>query len=202
MLSPQEFSHFIIDPSTPQALAQLFRNDPTLTAILRSYLFLTHSMDHLEHALERHRVEQLVLFERLVNSRIFEPRVEPLIRDFRQRTRRYHILPYNHPSSLIPTSSSLNSSPTSLNIGFQHRRRSVNSLQSYSMEVEEVGTRGNPIYVLGDDECEGCHEDGHFIEHCTREYQLVGNQYVPVTVMQNTMEPTYIVDAEYYQQQQ
>ena len=113
MLSPQEFSHFIIDPSTPPALAQLFRNDPTLTAILRSYLFLTHSMDHLEHALERHRVEQLVLFERLVDSRIFEPRVEPLIRDFRQKTRRYRIRPYNCPSSLIPTLFSLNSSPTS-----------------------------------------------------------------------------------------
>jgi hypothetical protein len=202
MLSPQEFSHFIIDPSTPPALAQLFRNDPTLTAILRSYLFLTHSMDHLEHALERHRVEQLVLFERLVDSRIFEPRVEPLIRDFRQRTRRYRIRPYNRPSSLIPTSSSLNTSPTSSVVEIRNRGRSVNSLLSHPIDSEEFGTRGNPIYVLGDDECEGCHENGHVIGHCTREYRLVGNQYVPITVTENMMEPTYIVDAEYYRQQQ
>jgi hypothetical protein len=199
MLSPHELSRFIVDPSMPHTLDRLFQNCPTHIALLRSYLFLTRSMDHLEHVLERHRVEQHALFQRLVDSKIFEPRIEPLIRDFRQRDRRSRFHPYSRFISTIP---SFDNPPTSSNIETQPGRRSVNSLPSYTEEEEELGTRGNPICVLGDDECEGCHEDGHFIGTCTREYQLVGNQYVPIPDTKNTRELTYIVDADHFQQQQ
>ena len=58
----------------------------------------------------------------------------------------------------------------------------------------------NPIYVFGDDEvrCEGCWEEGHFIGDCNREYWFDGRQYVLISEGENLMEPTYIVDKDYY----
>ena len=60
--------------------------------------------------------------------------------------------------------------------------------------------RENPIYVFGDDEvqCEGCWEKGHFIGDRNREYQFYGRQYMPISEGKNLMEPTYIVDKDYY----
>ena len=63
--------------------------------------------------------------------------------------------------------------------------------------------RENPIYVFGDDEvqCEGCWEEGHFIGDCNREYQFDGRQYVLISEGENLMEPTYVVDKDYYRQE-
>ena len=64
-----------------------------------------------------------------------------------------------------------------------------------------MGLRKNLIYVLDDDEvrCEGCWEEGHFIGDCNREYQYDGEQYIPIVGEENLMEPTYVVDRDYYQ---
>ena len=66
-----------------------------------------------------------------------------------------------------------------------------------------MGSRRNPIYVLDDDEvqCEGCWEEGHFIGDCNREYWYDGEQYIPIVGEENLMEPTYVVDRDYYQRE-
>ena len=93
----------------------------------------------------------------------------------------------------VPTSSSM-PTPSSLNtVEIQHCRQSPNGLT-------DIGTRENPVYVFGDDEvrCEGCWEEGHFIGDCNREYRFDGRQYVPISEGENLMEPTYVVDKDYY----
>ena len=67
--------------------------------------------------------------------------------------------------------------------------------------MTNMGSRRNPIYVLNDDEvrCEGCWEERHFIGDCNREYQYDGEQYIPIVGEENLMEPTYVVDRDYYQ---
>ena len=69
--------------------------------------------------------------------------------------------------------------------------------------MTNMGSRRNPIYVLNDDEvrCEGCWEEGHFIGDCNREYRYDGEQYVPIVGEENLMEPTYVVDRDYYQRE-
>ena len=87
----------------------------------------------------------------------------------------------------MPTLSPLNT------VEIQHRRQSPNGLTN-------IGTRENPIYVFGDNEvqCEGCWEEGHLIGDCNREYPSDGRQYLPISEGENLIEPTYIVDKDYY----
>ena len=66
-----------------------------------------------------------------------------------------------------------------------------------------MGSRRNPIYVLDDNEvqCEGCWKEEHFIGDCNQEYQYDGEKYIPIVEEENLMEPTYVVDRDYYQQE-
>ena len=69
--------------------------------------------------------------------------------------------------------------------------------------MTNMGLRRNPIYVLDDDEvqCEGCWEEGHFIGDCNRENRYDGEQYIPIVGKENLMEPTNVVDRDYYQRE-
>jgi hypothetical protein len=152
----------------------------------RHYHFLSQSLDDLERQVERHRNEQRFMGLHIMNLQ-------------RQRTRR-HYHPYTRPTST--SSSGLTSSAPS-NIEAQHRRRSLNTLPpSPSQRTTSMGSREDPIYVVDDEEihCEGCQEEGHFIGNCNKEYRFDGRRYVPIPEGENCMEPTYVVDRDYYQQ--
>lgn len=141
------------------------------------YHFLSQSLDNLERQVERHRAEQHFMKLNITN--------------FRQQTTRRHHYHYTEPT----TTSFSGSTPSPLpHIEIQPRRRSFN-------EATDVGSKENPIYVFDDDEirCEGCWEEGHFIGDCNREYRYDGRRYVPIPEGGNSMEPTYIVDRDYYQ---
>jgi hypothetical protein len=57
-----------------------------------------------------------------------------------------------------------------------------------------MGSKKNPIDVYGDNECEGCREEGHAIGDCTKEYRRIGNRYVPIEEGDIRMEEKYVVD--------
>lgn len=93
-------------------------------------------------------------------------------------------------STPIPTPSPLS------DVEIQPRRRSLN-------RMSDIGSSNNPIYVFDDNEirCEGCWEDGHFIGDCNREYRFDGIRYVAIPKGENPMEPTYVVDEDYYRRE-
>jgi hypothetical protein len=155
----------------------------------RLYNFLSESLNNLERQVERHREEQYFILDQLIKDGLIEPQLEPSTRNIqRQTTRRYRYHPY-HTSS------------TQRHV--EHRRQSLNdSPSSNQTNDEELGKKGNPIYVFDDNEirCEGCWEEGHFTRDCKSEYRFDGRRYVPIPKGERIMEQTYIIDADYYQQ--
>lgn len=133
------------------------------------YLFLSRSLNDLEHLVERHRTEQYHIFDRLIDAGFMEPRIEP-----RQETRRYpsHHVVHPHSSAsafLQPCSSSPRSEQQQEHpdpADGYYRRRSLNTA------IAELGTRENPIYIPDDDEVRCDCNGGHFIVDCTRGYEF------------------------------
>jgi len=186
----------------------------------QQYHFLSQSLNDLERQVERHRTEQYLIFDRLIEAGLMEPRNGPRITDFRrQEMQRYRFHPYTGTTSTSPsrrTPSLLGDdntdrshfsnqlrlyNPLSVDTDteIRRRRRSLNSLPP---TYEEPGTEGNPIYVLDDDDlprrCEGCDETGHFILDCTKEYRFdeqIG-RYVPILDEENSTEYRYIVNTQ------
>ena len=165
----------------------------------RHYHFLSQSLNDLERQVERHRTEQRLIFNHLVEAGLIETRLEPHAKSQRRKTRRHRSHPYVSPMSTsshgrVP-SSLANAEP----IDARHCRRSFNS----SGPINGVlGTKENPIYVEGDDEllrCGGCWEEGHLILDCKREYRFDGQQYVPIKEGEIVLGSTYVIDAGSYQ---
>jgi hypothetical protein len=193
MLSPSELARFLseLDTHVRDNLDAVFRRDPVHCAVLRHYLFVSQSLNQLEDQVEQHRAEQHFIFDRLIAAGLLEPQIEPYIHAFRQqRMQRYYSHSDARPIS-TRTPSPIVSSNSSSDIVTPHHRRSLNgSLSSYHTTDEELGSRGNPIYVFDDHEirCEGCWDEGHFIGNCKREYRLDGRRYVPVPERENLMD--------------
>ena len=153
----------------------------------RHYLFLSQSLNDLQHQIDRHHAERNFIYDRLLEAGLVEPaatngqghsivtngqaasmdtngRAESMITNRQQKTQRYCYHPYakrrSH-SYFRRTSSPLP------NIEIQHCRQSLNSATN-----ARLGTKENPIHVRDVDEaqCEGCGEDGHIIWDCTKEY--------------------------------
>lgn len=169
-------------------------SDLALSMGERNYLLLSQSLNDLERQAERHQIEQYLIFDRLIEAGLMEPRIESHPTTFRrQKTRRQH--PYTRP--MYDTSSIQTHSPlyNHDNSEIQRRRRPFKGVLSSGHPTEsgkELGTKENPIYVSEYEfRCEGCNEVGHFIVECTKEYRFDEDEqrYVP------TEEPK-----EYFQQ--
>jgi hypothetical protein len=156
----------------------------------RQYLFISQSLNDLERQVERHRTEQYLIFDRLIEAGLMEPRIEPHITKFRQqKTRQYRFHPYAGTMSTPLTS---NDTPIT------EIRRHRQSLNCSPPTTDELGTKGNPIYVSDDDDlkCDGCNEQGHYILDCTKEYRFdeEKERYVPILDGENLTEYRDIVN--------
>ena len=138
------------------------------------YLFLSRSLNDLERLVERHRAEQYLIFDQLIEAGFMEPQVEQ-----RQEMQQYHHTARPNSPGFnrridqrqeqetqryrfhLPMSTSFPGPSDS-----HHHGRSLNAATA------ELGTRENPIYVPDDDggQCEVCNEEGHGIVNCTKEY--------------------------------
>lgn len=207
MLSPAEFARFMseLESDIPGELDAIFQRDPAYSAILRHYIFLSQSLTDLEQQVERHQAEQHFIFDRIIEAGVLEPQLEPHIRNFRrQKTRRYRYHPDTvpeYPSSSRRTPSPIVSYDSNIDIDIQvhpdHRRRSHNE--------EELGTKGNPIYISDENEvqCGGCGDGGHTFWDCTKEYRFdeERQKYVPIHDGDNLMEQRYVVNTDNVQSQ-
>ena len=82
MPSPQELSHLLTEPGLLHSIAHKFTSKPTSTAILRHYAFLSHSIAQLEEGLERHQMEQEVIYNQLFDNRSFQNRIHPVVNEY------------------------------------------------------------------------------------------------------------------------
>ena len=88
MTSPAELGLLLSFPPLNQRIGATFDHNPTVLAILRYYCFITQNIDHLQLNLERHDIERTDLFEHLMGNDAFQNNIQPLIEEYRQRSRR------------------------------------------------------------------------------------------------------------------
>jgi hypothetical protein len=123
----------------------------------------------------------------------------------RQKTQRYRYHPDavpEYPSSSRRTPSPIVSYDSNIDIDIQvhpdHRRQSHNE--------EKLGTNGNRIYTISDEnkvQCGGCGDGGHTFWDCTKEYRFdeERQKYVPIHDGDNLMEQRYVVNTDNVQSQ-
>ena len=166
----------------------------------RHYLFLSQSLNDLQHQIDRHHAERNFIYDQLLEAGLVEPRVEPCIRspmtDSAATNGQGHSIVINGQAASMDTNGRAESMITN---GRQKtrryryhpyaERRSHSSFRQTSspppnIEIQHrrqslnpatdarLGTKENPIHVRDVDEarCEGCGEDGHIIWDCTKEY--------------------------------
>lgn len=148
------------------------------------YCLLSQSLNALEHQMKQYRDRRLS--PTFSNSNFVNP--------LRQTTRRY---PDHHTTPVRISSTGRNPSP------LQTHRRSFNNPVPPNHLTDIGNSRENPIYVDddGEERCEGCWEEGHFIGDCNREYRFDGERYMPIREGEYPMEPTYVVDRDYYRRE-
>ena len=76
LTSPSEFAHFMSK---------------------QHYLFLSQSLNNLEHKVKEHWVEQQFILDQLLKAGLVKPQIKPHARMFQQQMmQRHHFHPYNH----------------------------------------------------------------------------------------------------------
>jgi len=140
------FPHLFITKTVNMSICDTFALSPLhfLSDFELHNLFLSQSLYDLEQQLERHQVELYFIFNRLTETGLMEPQLEPSTVTFQQqKTRRYRYHPY---------------------IERWHCGHSpIRSLPSL-LTNEKLGTKGI--------RCRGCSEEGDFIVDCTMECRL------------------------------
>ena len=165
LILPHHLSHLLTEPDSLHSISHKFTSKPTSTTILRYYAFLSNSIAQLKEELERHQMEQEVVYNHLFNNRSFQNRIRPIINEYQQKwvliCQGFH--PYSHTSD-SPNIPSANNSPStnnspSINIpssvdkGIQgrvsleiHDRYDNKSLDPYYTLLDEgLGLKKHPI---------------------------------------------------------
>jgi hypothetical protein len=119
-----------------------------------------HGFQKLQRDLELYQHKRGAIIDWLIG---IEMQVKPLVKNYQQKARWSRFHPYSHTSSLTSIPSSTNSYNPRSRIKIPQIDEVASrssSLSSYQTVIDEVkGSKWNPIYVLGDDECEGFHEE-------------------------------------------
>jgi hypothetical protein len=108
-LSPQELSLLMMNPTMRPSVSSTFAHDPTATAVLRYYCFISQTMDTLEQHLEQCHGERQAVFDFLFQCRDVPTLIRPLVHDFRRRTMGTRSHPYGRTPSPSCTPSDDNS---------------------------------------------------------------------------------------------
>ena len=172
-LTIQELTELCNDENIHPLLDQAFTKGHVSTANLRQFSFVSNAIKKMEKELQRFKLEQLTLFDELMDSQHFVRNMSPVLRHHRRPRPRNH--PYQRHSS------SPSSSPRSVRIlpeevdalhlppNSESPATTTDSLPSYYTALEEPGTRRNPIVVESEDDeevCTRCHQPGHVRRRC------------------------------------
>ena len=137
MPSPQELSHLLTEPDSLHSIAHKFTSKPTSTTILRYYAFLSNSIAQLEEELERHQMEQEVVYNHLFNNRSFQNRIRPIVNKYQQK--RVLICQGFHPYSCTsdsPNIPSANNLPSANNSPSTNNSPSINIPSSVDKGIQ------------------------------------------------------------------
>jgi hypothetical protein len=187
-LTPLELRNSIETPADVLEVTELLHAHPPLYPRFIHFQSVYPTIVCLETMVQRYQEELHGVFNDMQNHELEDAMAFFITR---KRRERYH--PYSRPRT--PSHSSSSKSPS--NIHIQSSRAATPNSSYYTPDEFEPGSRENPIYVPGDNECEGCRDEGHFIWQCTREYRWNGREYAPVPIGDTHMEPTYVIDRDY-----
>ena len=109
-LSPFEFARVVMNPRLLPHIADSFKTNPLMMAILQHYAFLSDTIDKLNRNLERHQQEQEFTFSILNNNQDFLTLIEPMVKRFRRQPRTRH-----HPYMRSPSPPQTPSDDNSIN---------------------------------------------------------------------------------------
>ena len=113
--TPNEFSRLMGDEDALFDLKRKFAQRPTHAAVLRSYEFITMTMNSLEEELERQTAERKALYDYLFGQQKFRTRVRPIVEQYRHKLARirrgFH--PYHRPTAISNESSTSSSASSS-----------------------------------------------------------------------------------------
>ena len=162
IISSDELSHLLVDPDILYIIARNFASHPTSTATLRHYRFLSLSIDRLELDLERHRLEQQVIFTYLMESRTFRTKIQPIVEEYRRKAHLMEDRRSSYPFSLSPFNNHVNPPPTVVNMPrdpelselYMFNRSGHSSLTSHQTTTDEeimmVGSLTNIVVDKGE----------------------------------------------------
>ena len=154
-------------------------NHPLLLPCFQYWQSLHRTAKHLEQQLEKTHEEMYFVFD---NMKYYSHNNAFAFFVTRKCSEQYHpyrqctYAPSLYPSSPIPSSLTMtptrtNDPPATVKIAdVESNHSSIIGSSFYTAYNDELGLKYNPIYVLGNDKCKGCHEEGHSIGGCTKEY--------------------------------
>lgn len=162
-LSPHELSRLVTDSETVERLYKAFLPHPLHITTLRYYHYASQIIYRLEQELDIHQLERQRIFNYLLEGREFRNLIQPIVRDYRERTRRTRYHPYGHTPSPSFSSNTIPLPPSVYNI--------PDNGSYYTAIDEEPGTtKRNPIVIRDDKDdeksCARCKQQGHQQEDC------------------------------------
>ena len=182
LLSPAELSRIVVDPNMTGVVSAAFRYDPTGSALMRQYTFLSRNIDRLNEDLERHHSEQYMLFTYMIKNEHFQQKIAPVTRLFRRSNIRTRAHPYIRTPSppRTPSDARSISPPSSIEIRLEDATAHITtqsmsgSLGSFQTFIDDppLGSYSNPIIISDSDEEDESHRPSLYCGRCG----LMGHQ--------------------------
>ena len=159
-----ELARIMDDPLSLAQIVNAFDNDPTDTAILRLFHFISDTMDRMRREMIRLRNDWEEVYEYAIASAHFRQTIRPIVRDHRERQNRRSPSPYplqplfdEHPPPAVhispPSISDIDDSPQTIpilspgSIDTDSPHSESPSMAFFTVTKNTPGTQQNPIDV-------------------------------------------------------
>lgn len=181
-LSPSELAALMLDPTMENSINRTFAAVPSLNASLRHFHYVCENIERIEKALARHYDERDELFDHMLESQPFQDSVQPLVHDYRHRSRnvrfnqgrqptvkkpRFRSQPYRKPTPFPSTTSS--SSGSSSILSYETAGSSTNPINVDAIDEETliiIRPRDESLRPQFHPQCERCGRYGHEKPDC------------------------------------
>lgn len=157
-----ELRHVILDPDTAEKIDHVFSEDATSLTKLRHISFVSQNIKRLAYDLDYHHEEEREFYEHVMKDKAFQNALQPIVHDYRQRTRAKGFHPYHHrplsppPPSVSPKSSnhpspesppSSSSCTTDESTSYESGMSIIRAYLEEERQKNQPGSSGNPIVV-------------------------------------------------------
>jgi hypothetical protein len=155
-----ELRHVILDSEAVENINNVLIEDAMSMAQLRHIYFMSRNIKRLEQELDYHYEEEREFYEHVMKDEKFRNALQPVVHEYRRRTRAkgfhpYHNRPLTHPSLSASSTSSKGHSPPSSSsshsdsqsTSYESGMSIVRAYLEQERQQNQPGTSGNPIVV-------------------------------------------------------